>query len=59
MKQAAKVNITPEEITQFGKAIDELLAEIEQMESMIRKNQSELGRMKRESPAFRELQAAA
>ena len=60
MKRNAKMNISPEEIAQFGKAVDELLREIEQMDSVLRQNQSELGRLKHEVQAApRELQAAA
>lgn len=60
MRQAANVKVSPEEIAQFGKAIDALLAEIEEADSRIRRNQSELGRLKRRPCArFRPLQAAA
>lgn len=47
MERDTKIELAPEEITRFGSALDEILLEIEQLDTRIRRNQSEIRRMKR------------
>jgi thiamine biosynthesis lipoprotein ApbE len=60
MKKSLNAPLTPQDAAHFERAIDDLFRQIERIDSRIRRNQSELVRMKRESRStLRELEAAA